>query len=98
MYPRWRPRSPRRSGDSAPGQPGGSTRWRLSAGLEPAGCRVPPGLVIALNLALRAFHGADMELTPKRYVDTVVLAPRGRIDHSTSEEFKTALAPHITRC
>jgi anti-anti-sigma factor len=39
-----------------------------------------------------------MELMPKRYADTVVLAPAGRIDHSTSEGFKTALAPHIVRC
>jgi anti-anti-sigma factor len=39
-----------------------------------------------------------MELTPKRYADTVVLAPAGRIDHSTSEDFKAALAPHIARC
>src|SRR6058998_138631 len=44
------------------------------------------------------FHGADMELTPKRYMDTVVLSPMGRIDHSTSEDFKAALAPHMTRC
>ena len=39
-----------------------------------------------------------MELTPKRYADTVVLAPAGRIDHSTSEGFKAALAPHLARC
>jgi anti-anti-sigma factor len=39
-----------------------------------------------------------MELTPKRYADTVVLAPAGRIDHSTSEGFKTALAPYLARC
>lgn len=39
-----------------------------------------------------------MDLMPKRYVDTVVLAPVGRIDHSTSEDFKTALAPHMARC
>src|SRR5207245_10380490 len=44
------------------------------------------------------FHGAGMELTPKRYMDTVVLSPMGRIDHSTSEDFKAALAPHMTRC
>ena len=44
------------------------------------------------------FHGADMDLTPKRYADTVVLSPVGRIDHSTSEDFKTALAPHMARC
>src|SRR5438034_4717256 len=39
-----------------------------------------------------------MDLTPKRYADTVVLATAGRIDHSTSEGFKTALAPHLARC
>jgi anti-anti-sigma factor len=39
-----------------------------------------------------------MELMPRRYADTVVLAPAGRIDHSTSEGFKTALAPHMARC
>jgi len=39
-----------------------------------------------------------MELTPKRYVDAVVLAPAGRIDHSTSEGFKTALAPYLATC
>ena len=39
-----------------------------------------------------------MELKSKRYVDTVVLSPVGRIDHSTSEDFKTALAPHMASC
>jgi len=39
-----------------------------------------------------------MELTPKRYVDAVVLAPAGRIDHSTSEGLKTALAPYLATC
>ena len=39
-----------------------------------------------------------MDLRPKRYVDTVVLSPVGRIDHSTSEDFKITLAPHMTRC
>ena len=39
-----------------------------------------------------------MDLTPKRYVDTVVLSPGGRIDHSTSEGFKAALVPHMARC
>jgi anti-sigma B factor antagonist/stage II sporulation protein AA (anti-sigma F factor antagonist) len=31
-------------------------------------------------------------------VDTVVLSPVGRIDHSSSEDFKAALAPHMARC
>ena len=39
-----------------------------------------------------------MDLTPKRYADTVVLFLVGRIDHSTSEGFKAALAPHMARC
>ena len=39
-----------------------------------------------------------MDLTPKRYADTVVLSPVGRVDHSTSEGFKNALAPHMARC
>ena len=39
-----------------------------------------------------------MDLTPKRYADTVVLSPMGRIDHSTSEGFKTALAPYMAHC
>jgi anti-sigma B factor antagonist len=39
-----------------------------------------------------------MDLTPKRYVDTVVLSPSGRIDHSTSEDFKAALAPFLAHC
>jgi anti-anti-sigma factor len=39
-----------------------------------------------------------MELKPKRYVDTVVLAPAGRLDHSTSEGFKSALAPYMASC
>lgn len=39
-----------------------------------------------------------MDLTPKRYVDAVVLSPSGRIDHSTSEGFKAALAPFLARC
>jgi len=39
-----------------------------------------------------------MELNPKRYADTVVLSPVGRIDHATSEDVKQALAGHLTRC
>jgi anti-sigma B factor antagonist len=68
--------------------------------LEPAG-RMPGSVEAGDSIECctpRHFHGADMELTPKRYMDTVVLSPVGRIDHSTSEEFKTALAPHMTRC
>ena len=39
-----------------------------------------------------------MDLMLKRYADTVVLTPMGRIDHSTSEDFKAALAPYMARC
>ena len=39
-----------------------------------------------------------MELSSKRLVDTMVLSPRGRIDHATAEEFKTALAPSLAVC
>jgi anti-anti-sigma factor len=41
---------------------------------------------------------ADMKLTSKRFADTVVLAPEGRIDHVTAEAFKTALVPHLALC
>jgi len=34
-----------------------------------------------------------MELVSKRFADTVVLFPQGRIDHATAEQFKAALAP-----
>jgi anti-anti-sigma factor len=39
-----------------------------------------------------------MDLAPKRFADVVVLAPTGRIDHTSSEAFKEALAPHVQRC
>jgi len=39
-----------------------------------------------------------MDLTPKRYADTIVLSPVGRLDHATSEGFKVALAPYMARC
>lgn len=34
-----------------------------------------------------------MELVSKRFADTAVVLPRGRIDHATAEQFKAALAP-----
>jgi anti-anti-sigma factor len=37
----------------------------------------------------------DMELASKRFADTAVLFPEGRIDHATAEQFKAALAPHL---
>ena len=39
-----------------------------------------------------------MDLTPKRYDDTVVLSPVGRINHVSSDAFGTALRPHMERC
>jgi anti-anti-sigma factor len=39
-----------------------------------------------------------MQLDHARFADVVVLAPKGRVDHSTAEALKTALAPHLARC
>jgi anti-anti-sigma factor len=39
-----------------------------------------------------------MELSPRRFADTVVLGPAGRIDHATAEAFQGALATHLGRC
>jgi anti-anti-sigma factor len=39
-----------------------------------------------------------MDLSQKRFADTVVLAPAGRIDQGSSEDFKSALRPHLERC
>jgi anti-sigma B factor antagonist len=39
-----------------------------------------------------------MELISKRFADTVVLFPQGRVDHATAEQFKAALAPHLAAC
>jgi anti-anti-sigma factor len=36
-----------------------------------------------------------MELSSVRHSDTLVLSPRGRIDHASAETFKTLLAPHL---
>ena len=36
-----------------------------------------------------------MELISKRFADTAVLFPQGRIDHATAEQFKAALAPYL---
>jgi anti-sigma B factor antagonist len=38
-----------------------------------------------------------IELPSARYGDTVVLSPRGRIDHASAEAFKTALGPHLAQ-
>jgi anti-anti-sigma factor len=39
-----------------------------------------------------------MKLDHTRFADVVVLAPIGRVDHTTAEAFRTAVAPHLTRC
>src|SRR5262249_23069278 len=39
-----------------------------------------------------------MDMAPKRFADTVVLALAGRIDHASAESFKDALRPHLERC
>ena len=36
-----------------------------------------------------------MELVSKRFADTAVVFPQGRIDHATAEQFKAALVPHL---
>jgi anti-sigma B factor antagonist/stage II sporulation protein AA (anti-sigma F factor antagonist) len=39
-----------------------------------------------------------MELNPRRYADTVVLSPAGRIDHASAEDFKQALTGPLGTC
>ena len=39
-----------------------------------------------------------MRLSPKRFADAVVVSPVGRIDQSSADAFKDALAPHLERC
>jgi anti-sigma B factor antagonist/stage II sporulation protein AA (anti-sigma F factor antagonist) len=39
-----------------------------------------------------------MILTPARYADVVVLTLKGRLDQSTAQDVRTALAPHLERC
>jgi len=39
-----------------------------------------------------------MELMSKRFADTAVLCPQGRIDHATAEGFKAELAPYLSAC
>ena len=36
-----------------------------------------------------------MDLVAKRFADTVVLFPVGRIDHATAEPLRDAIAPHV---
>jgi anti-sigma B factor antagonist/stage II sporulation protein AA (anti-sigma F factor antagonist) len=39
-----------------------------------------------------------MDLPSRRYHDTVVLTPAGRIDHATAEAFRLALAGPLATC
>ncbi|MBV8062337.1 MAG: STAS domain-containing protein [Nevskia sp.] len=39
-----------------------------------------------------------MELNATRKLNTVVLAPRGRVDHSNADAFGKAVAPHVEAC
>jgi anti-anti-sigma factor len=39
-----------------------------------------------------------MELAHRRFADTVVIHPTGRLDHCAAPEFRDALAPHLERC
>ena len=39
-----------------------------------------------------------MVLTHTRFADVVVLAPKGRVDHATSEGLRAALEPHLAGC
>jgi anti-anti-sigma factor len=39
-----------------------------------------------------------MELNATHRQSTVVLAPRGRIDHTNADAFSKALAPHVEAC
>jgi anti-anti-sigma factor len=46
---------------------------------------------------MRRFEG-EMELSPRRFADTVVVSPVGRIDQSSADAFEEKLAPHLARC
>jgi len=39
-----------------------------------------------------------MELAPRRFADTLVLAVAGRIDHQNAKAFHAALTPHLAGC
>ena len=39
-----------------------------------------------------------MDLAPRRFADTVVLYPAGRINHTGSDELKAALEPFLASC
>ena len=39
-----------------------------------------------------------MNLNPKLQGSVLILAPQGRIDHASAEDFSTALEPHLAEC
>jgi anti-sigma B factor antagonist len=39
-----------------------------------------------------------MDLSPRRFADTLVVSPAGRVDQSSADAFRTALAPHLEGC
>jgi anti-sigma B factor antagonist/stage II sporulation protein AA (anti-sigma F factor antagonist) len=39
-----------------------------------------------------------MDLSPRRFADTLLLAPAGKIDRENAEAFRVALAPHLAGC
>jgi anti-sigma B factor antagonist/stage II sporulation protein AA (anti-sigma F factor antagonist) len=39
-----------------------------------------------------------MDLHPKMSAGVKVVAPAGRIDHASADEFQTALEPHLAEC
>lgn len=39
-----------------------------------------------------------MDLTSRRFADTLVLTPSGRIDHQSADAFRVALWPHLEGC
>lgn len=39
-----------------------------------------------------------MDLSPEHYADVVVLAPTGRIDHGSADQFRSAVEPWLAGC
>jgi anti-anti-sigma factor len=39
-----------------------------------------------------------MELDTRRVGDSIVVSPRGRVDHATADAFSAALATHVAQC
>jgi anti-sigma B factor antagonist/stage II sporulation protein AA (anti-sigma F factor antagonist) len=46
-------------------------------------------------MAMPSSADPAMELSSARHGDTIVLSPRGRIDHASADAFRTALGPHL---